>query len=185
MKKRKVAVVVNQELNAPMVNNVVTYIGLGSNLNEPKEQLLTAIEALKKLPVSTFLSCSSFYRSKALTLTDDVDTPDYLNAVVAIETQLDPLSLLDELQAIEFAQGRRRNGERWAARTLDLDILLYANDTIENERLTVPHQQMCLRDFVLLPLAEIAPEVVIAGKGHISSCFAGCQKTVLEKIPSS
>jgi len=183
MKKRKVAVVVNQELNVPMVNKVVSYIGLGSNLNEPREQLITAIAAIKKLPASSFLSCSSFYRSKAVTLTDDVDAPDYLNAVVAIETQLDPLGLLDELQAIEFSQGRRRNGERWAARTLDLDILLYADDAIENERLIIPHQQMCLRDFVLLPLAEIAPEIVIAGKGHISSYFEGCQKNVLEKIP--
>ena len=160
---------------------VISYIGLGSNLDGPMQQLSNAIEALRSLPRTTFVSCSSFYCSKALTLTDDSVAPDYLNAVAAIETNLDAVTLLDELQAIEFSQGRRRDGERWASRSLDLDILLYGNETIASERLTVPHPEMCQRDFVLLPLVEIAPELVITGQGSISSCLETCPKTILEK----
>lgn len=181
MRIKKVAVVASQELNVLMAE-VISYIGLGSNLDEPVQQLSNAIEALKNLPQTTLAACSSFYRSKALTLDNSV-APDYLNAVVAIETELDAITLLDELQAIEFAQGRRRNGERWASRPLDLDILLYGNKSITSERLTVPHSEMCQRDFVLAPLAEIATELVIVGKGSVSSCLADCPQTILEKMP--
>lgn len=162
---------------------VICYIGLGSNLDGPMQQLANAIEALRNLPRTTFVSCSSFYCSKALTLIDDSVAPDYLNAVAAIETDLDAVTLLDKLQAIEFSQGRRRDGERWASRSLDLDILLYGNETIANERLTVPHPEICQRDFVLLPLVEIAPELVITGQGSASSCLETCPKTILEKLP--
>ena len=182
MKIRKVAVVVNQKQNSPRAE-VVSYIGLGSNLDGPMQQLSNAIDALRNLPQTSFVSCSSFYCSKALTLTNDSVAPDYLNAVVAIKTDLDVVTLLDELQAIEFSQGRRRDGERWASRSLDLDILLYGNDAIANERLTVPHPEICQRDFVLLPLLEIAPELVITGQRDISSCLETCPKTILEKLP--
>ena len=162
---------------------VISYIGLGSNLDGPMQQLSNAIEALRNLPRTTFVSCSSFYCSKALTLTDDSVSPDYLNAVAAIETDLDAVTLLNELQAIEFSQGRRRDGERWASRSLDLDILLYGNEIIASERLTVPHPEICQRDFVLLPLVEIAPELVITGQESTSSCLETCPKTILEKFP--
>jgi len=162
---------------------VISYIGLGSNLDGPMQQLSNAIKALRNLPRTTFVSCSSFYCSKALTLTTDSVAPDYLNAVAVIKTGLDAVALLDELQAIEFSQGRRRDGERWASRPLDLDILLYGNDTIASERLTVPHPEICQRDFVLLPLLEIAPELVITGQGSATSCLEYCPKTILEKLP--
>ncbi|MCK4742367.1 MAG: 2-amino-4-hydroxy-6-hydroxymethyldihydropteridine diphosphokinase [Sulfuriflexus sp.] len=163
--------------------DVISYIGLGSNLEGPVQQLSNALEALRQLPQTTFVSCSSFYSSKALTLNDDSVAPDYLNAVAVIETGLDAVTLLDELQAIEFSQGRRRDGERWASRPLDLDILLYGNESIATERLTVPHPEICQRDFVLQPLAEVAPELVITGQGSISSCLDACPKMILEKSP--
>lgn len=162
---------------------VISYIGLGSNLDGPKQQLSNAVEALRNLPQTSFVSCSSFYCSKALTLTDDSAAPDYLNAVAVIKTDLDSIALLDALQAIEFSQGRRRDGERWASRSLDLDILLYGNEIITSERLTVPHPEICQRDFVLLPLQEIAPDLVITGQGDISSCLETCPKTILEQLP--
>jgi len=162
---------------------VISYIGLGSNQDGPAEQLINAIEAIKKLPQSTFLACSSFYRSKALTLTNDDVAPDYLNAVVSIKTSLEPHHLLDLLQEIESMQGRVRSEQRWQSRPLDLDILLYADISIADERLTIPHTEMSQRDFVLLPLTEIAPDVMITGKGSVSSCLASCQQMVFEKTP--
>ena len=173
---------VNQKPNV-LMPDVICYIGLGSNLNEPEQQLSSALDALRNLPQTVLTACSSFYRSKALTLNADISAPDYLNAVAMIETGLNALTLLDKLQAIEFAQGRRRSGERWESRQLDLDILLYADESITNERLTVPHPEMCQRDFVLAPLAEIAPEIVIQGKENAASYLAACPKTILEKIP--
>jgi len=164
------------------MDKVITYIGLGSNLEQPAQQLVNAIETIKKLPQTNFIASSSFYRSKALTL-DNEPAPDYLNAVVAIETNIDPLSLLDDLQAIEFAQGRIRTEKRWESRPLDLDILLYGNDVINNDRLTIPHAEINKRDFVLVPLVEISPDLEIPKLGKASECLAACQKTVLEKLP--
>jgi len=165
--------------------NVISYIGLGSNLDGPTQQLSNALVAISNLPDTRLISCSSFYRSTALTLDGDSSVPDYINAVVSIETGLDALTLLDALQEIEFSQGRRRTGKRWVARQLDLDILLYGDEFIADERLNVPHPQMCLRDFVLAPLAEIAPELMIPGKGSISSCLAVCSQTIVDVIPDS
>ncbi len=163
------------------MDKVITYIGLGSNLQQPAQQLVNAIEAIKKLPQTNFIASSCFYRSKALTL-DHEPTPDYLNAVVAIETQINPLSLLDDLQAIEFSQGRIRTEKRWQSRPLDLDILLYGNDVINNERLTIPHAEISRRDFVLVPLVEIAPDLEVPGLGKASGYLASCQETGLEKL---
>jgi len=162
---------------------VVVYIGLGSNLEQPAQQLVNALQAIKKLPQTRFISSSSFYCSKALTLGKNSSAPDYLNAVVSIETQLDPLSLLDDLQAIEFAQGRVRTEQRWESRPLDLDILLYGDETISNERLTVPHPEITKRDFVLVPLAEIDDKLVIPDRGKIEEYLESCEQTLLEKIP--
>lgn len=163
---------------------VIAYIGLGSNLEQPAQQLVNAVEAIKKLPQSKFISSSSFYRSKALTLDENSSAPDYLNAVVSIETQLDPLSLLDDLQAIEFSQGRLRTEQRWESRPLDLDILLFGDEIISNQRLTVPHSEITKRDFVLVPLAEIDADLVIVGKGKIEGYLESCHQTLLEKLPS-
>ena len=89
------------------------------------------------------------------------DQPDYINAVVKIQTRLTPIQLLDCTQAIELEQGRVRKDERWGPRTLDLDIILYGNEVIDSERLTIPHYGMKEREFVLYPLAEIAPSITL------------------------
>ena len=135
----------------------IAYIALGSNLHTPLEQLKRALNALAQLPQTQLMAVSSFYRSKPL---GPQDQPDYLNAAVEISTALSPLALLDELQRIENEQGRVRL-RRWGERTLDLDILLYGDEIIQTERLTVPHYDMYNREFVLVPLAEIAPNLIL------------------------
>ena len=134
------------------------YIGLGANLDEPIKQLESAIEAIKALPKITIIKVSSFYGSKPM---GPQDQPDYVNAVLALTTSLAPLTLLDQLQKIELDAGRVRKDERWGARVLDLDILLFGEQIINNERLTVPHYGMKAREFVIYPLAEIAPELIL------------------------
>ena len=135
----------------------IAYIALGSNLHTPREQLKRALNALAQLPQTQLMAVSSFYRSKPL---GPQDQPDYLNATVEISTALSPLALLDELQRIENEQGRVRL-RRWGERTLDLDILLYGDEIIQSERLTVPHYDMHNREFVIIPLAEIAPNLIL------------------------
>jgi len=164
--------------------NITTYIGLGSNLEQPAQQLVNAIQALKNLPQSEFISSSCFYRSKALTMDGNSSTPDYLNAVALLKTKLDPDSLLDELQAIEFSQGRLRTDQRWESRPLDLDILLYGSKIINSERLTIPHSEMMQRDFVLVPLAEISPDLEIPEQGKVADYLQSCQQTLIEKMPA-
>ncbi|MFY1027409.1 2-amino-4-hydroxy-6-hydroxymethyldihydropteridine diphosphokinase [Actinobacillus seminis] len=133
------------------------YIALGSNLNQPKTQLDTALKALDRLPNSQLMAISSFYQSKPL---GPQNQPDYVNAVVCLRTELEPLVLLDALQQIEKEQGRVRR-RRWGERTLDLDILLYEDLQLHNERLTVPHYDMKNREFVIVPLYEIAPDLCL------------------------
>ena len=133
------------------------YIALGSNLANPQAQLTAALQALNQLSDSRLTAVSSFYQSKPL---GPQDQPDYVNAVACLETALAPLALLDELQRIEHEQGRVRL-RRWGERTLDLDILLYADHIIQSERLTVPHYDMHQREFVIIPLVEIAPHLVL------------------------
>lgn len=132
------------------------YLGLGANLHLPLQQLQQAVVALAALEHCQLQSVSSLYGSKPM---GPQDQPDYVNAVVAILTTLTAEQLLDQLQRIELEQGRQRKDERWGPRTLDLDILLFGNQTINTERLIVPHYGMKVREFVLYPLAELAPEL--------------------------
>ncbi|HAS61764.1 MAG TPA: 2-amino-4-hydroxy-6-hydroxymethyldihydropteridine diphosphokinase [Vibrio sp.] len=133
---------------------ITVYIAIGSNLADPVAQANVAIDALKQLPKSEFIQASKLYSSTPM---GPQNQPDYINAVVAIQTELTPFELLDCTQAIELEQGRVRKEERWGPRTLDLDILLYGNEVIDSERLIVPHYGMRDREFVLYPLSEIAP----------------------------
>ncbi|MDA0148643.1 2-amino-4-hydroxy-6-hydroxymethyldihydropteridine diphosphokinase [Vibrio sp. LaRot3] len=135
---------------------ITAYIAIGSNLADPVGQANDAIEALKSIPRSEFLCASQLYSSTPM---GPQDQPDYINAVAAIKTELTPLELLDCTQAIELEQGRVRKDERWGPRTLDLDIILYGNEVMDSERLTIPHYGMREREFVLYPLAEIAPNL--------------------------
>lgn len=136
----------------------IAYIGLGSNLSEPIKQVNIAIDEIKQIAKSEVLNISSLYLSKPM---GPQDQDDYINAVLALETTLSPLALLDALQSIENKAGRIRKENRWGARILDLDIILFGNEIINTERLTVPHYGMTEREFVLLPLAEIAADLIL------------------------
>lgn len=133
------------------------YIGLGSNLANPASQLARAVTALADLPQSTLVAQSPFYASRPV---GPQDQPDFVNGAVWLKTGLSPLALLDQLQAIEQAHGRERKWH-WGPRTLDLDLLLYGNDVIEQERLTVPHRELAKRDFVLQPLLDLNPHLAL------------------------
>ena len=134
----------------------IVYIGLGSNLSEPIKQVQSAITEIEKIAQSRVVTVSSIYLSKPM---GPQDQDDYINAVLALETPLSAIELLDALQAIENKAGRVRKENRWGARILDLDIILYSNDVIKSDRLVIPHYGMTEREFVLLPLAEIAPDL--------------------------
>jgi 2-amino-4-hydroxy-6-hydroxymethyldihydropteridine diphosphokinase len=169
----------------------IAYIGIGSNLAEPQNQVQQAIEELGDLPQSVCPHHSSLYRSAPLVLEKGAlekggmdkgqDQPDYINAVAELETGLSPLDLLHELQQLEALHNRIRT-ERWGPRTLDLDILLYDTRIIESPELTVPHPGLYERNFVLYPLAEIAPDLDVPGAGLLSELLGNCERGSLEKL---
>jgi 2-amino-4-hydroxy-6-hydroxymethyldihydropteridine diphosphokinase len=140
------------------------FLGLGANLSDPAGQVLTAIQALSDHPHCQLISASRLYASKPM---GPQDQPDYINAVVEIETTLSPLALLDLCQAIEQQQHRVRV-EHWGSRTLDIDILCYGTQMIDEPRLTIPHVGIAERDFVLLPWRDIAPNFVIPQLGRVA-----------------
>lgn len=155
------------------------YIGMGSNLADPAEQLRSAIAALGQLPQTSIVGVSAFYQSDSLL----PGQPRYTNAVAALDSALAPLDLLDALQAIENDQGRERL-QRWGPRTLDLDILLFGDRLIDEPRLKVPHYQMQERAFVLYPLAELAPaDLRLADGRTLTALLAACPFVGLERLP--
>jgi 2-amino-4-hydroxy-6-hydroxymethyldihydropteridine diphosphokinase len=152
------------------------FIGLGANLGDREAQVRRAIAALAELPGTRLLAASSLYRSAPVGVGAQ---PDFINAVAAIETQLAPRPLLEALLAAERRFGRRREFPG-APRTLDLDLLLYGDRVIAEPGLIVPHPRMHERAFVLAPLAEIAPDIAIPGKGSAGTLLRACadQKVV-------
>ncbi len=154
------------------------FIALGSNLDDPAAQVNRAVTALDTLPLTRVLKCSSLYRSAPVGY---LDQPDFINAVVQVETGLAPHALLDAMLALEQARGRTREFPN-APRTLDLDLLLYDDRVLHEHGLTLPHPQMQLRAFVLQPLLEIAPECVIPGLGAAAEAASQCKDQQLEKI---
>ncbi|MCA9018222.1 MAG: 2-amino-4-hydroxy-6-hydroxymethyldihydropteridine diphosphokinase, partial [Planctomycetaceae bacterium] len=147
-------------MNSAIRKGLVTaYIGLGSNLDDPMQQVLTACDELKQLSESSLLVCSSLYRSPPMGPTDQ---PDYINAVAAVETTLEPHKLLAQLQAIEHRHGRVRE-RRWGARTLDMDLLIYGDQILSDATLILPHPGLAERAFVLYPLQEIARSLIVPG----------------------
>ena len=155
----------------------LVYIGLGSNLSDPQAQIISALSKLEQLTNCSVTQVSSLYFSRPM---GPQDQPDYMNAVVAMETNLAPLALLDQLQNIENEAGRVRKDNRWGARVLDLDILLIDNITINSERLTVPHYGLKRREFVLLPLAEIAPNLLLPDGVKVSQLANQIEKNGLK-----
>ncbi|WP_283130000.1 2-amino-4-hydroxy-6-hydroxymethyldihydropteridine diphosphokinase [Enterovibrio norvegicus] len=155
------------------------YIAIGSNLGNPVEKASLAIDALKQLPNTQFVCCSSLYSSKPM---GPSHQPDYVNAVAIVDTLLEPLDLLDQTQRIELEFGRERKDERWGPRTLDLDILLFGDLQINSERLTVPHYGMKVREFVLYPLAEITPDLHLPDGSAVTDLVAVVDKNGLTAI---
>ena len=157
----------------------IAYIGLGSNLATPEAQINTARNAITALPEVSEDAFSSLYRSPPM---GPQDQPDYINAVMAITTDLSAIQLLRRLQQIELDHGRVRKDERWGARTLDLDILLYGQQMIDQPDLIVPHYGLKERAFVLYPLQEIAPELEVPGQGTMTELLASCPLDGLVKL---
>jgi len=162
---------------------IIAYIGLGSNLGgdfvSPKQNIASAIEALGEIQSTQMISASSLYESKPV---GPQDQGDYINAVVKLETDLNATELLNSLQTIENDHGRERK-QHWGPRTLDLDILLFGDQIIKNERLTVPHSEICNRPFVLVPLAEIEPDCVIPEKGLVNDLISKLDIAGLKVMP--
>jgi len=138
------------------------FIGLGGNQGEPVTQMIAALDALDQLTDVEVTTVSSLYRSEPVGYQNQ---DDFFNAVATLVTSLEPLTLLDELLGLEREIGRVRDGPRFGPRVIDLDLLLYDDSIIDMPRLQVPHPRMAQRRFVLQPLLEIAPDIVIPGSG--------------------
>ncbi|MGH8413597.1 MAG: 2-amino-4-hydroxy-6-hydroxymethyldihydropteridine diphosphokinase [Gammaproteobacteria bacterium] len=165
------------------MSGVRVYVGLGSNLDDPAAQIKRAFVELAEPPQTRVLAQSHLYKSKPL---GPQDQPDYLNAVAVLETQLEPLDLLHGLRALEERHGRRRAGERhWGPRSLDLDILVYGDIRMQTPELTLPHPGVHARSFVLYPLAEVAPALVIPGHGPVQSLRDHCHAPAIERVEES
>ena len=156
----------------------IAYIGLGSNLAEPQSQVESALGELDALPRTRVVARSSLYRTAPLGFAPQ---PDFVNAVAAVDTLLGARELLHELQALEAAHQRRRSFAN-APRTLDLDLLLFGDECIADAELVVPHPRMHERAFVLAPLAEIAPDAMIAGRGAARHLLERCRDQKIERI---
>jgi 2-amino-4-hydroxy-6-hydroxymethyldihydropteridine diphosphokinase len=161
------------------LNAVTAYVGLGSNLDDPGAHVLRALEDLAALRQTRCLARSSLYRSPPM---GPSDQPDYINAVAVLQTGLSARRLLEDLLEIERRHGRLRNGERWGPRTLDLDLLVYGEVCMDQPGLRVPHPGIAQRSFVVFPLAEVAPGLLIPGLGAVEELVAGCPRDGLERV---
>ena len=164
----------------PCSGGVVVYVGLGSNLDDPVDQVARALDELGEIPESCCFACSRLYNSPPI---GPPGQPDYVNAAAGLTTRLDPHTFLSCLQEIEEAHGRTR-GVRWGPRTLDLDLLLYGERRIDTPDLQVPHPGLHRRPFVLLPLREIAPAGLhVPGLGVFGDIVAACPGPEGEVVP--
>jgi 2-amino-4-hydroxy-6-hydroxymethyldihydropteridine diphosphokinase len=160
-------------------NAVCAYIGLGSNLADPVAQLRAGVSALARLEQTRVETCSSFYRTAPVGRREQ---PDFINAVCRVRTKQAPAMLMRNLLEIERTHGRVREGDKGGPRTLDLDLLLYGNQTIHTAELTVPHPRLHERAFVLYPLHEIEPDLVIPGRGVLRELLASCAGQRVERL---
>ncbi len=141
------------------------YIGVGSNLEDPRTQVLTACARLAEVPRTRVVLTSRLYASRPF---GPVPQPDFVNAVAGVLTQLDPEALLAQLRALESAMGRSAERVRWGPRIIDLDLLAFSSERRSDPSLTLPHLGIVERNFVLYPLAEIAPELELPGLGRVA-----------------
>lgn len=155
------------------------YIGLGSNLDGPERQVRRGIAALRGLPQVESLRASALYRTAPW---GRLDQPPFINAVVEIETEMAPRTLLEALLDAERAAGRRRDGTLWGPRVLDLDVLLYGDACIDEPGLHLPHPRLHERAFVLLPLADLAPGLLVPGHGRVERLLSGVDCSGCERL---
>ena len=153
----------------------LAYIGLGANLDQPQQQLEQALVELAQLPYCRLVTQSSLYHSKPI---GPQDQPDYINAVALLETDLEPLALLDAVQQLEQDHGRIRK-RHWGERTLDLDNILIDQQIIKSERLTVPHPYAQQRSFVLVPLSEISPQLIFPDGKTLEQLLSGLDNDLI------
>lgn len=158
--------------------NVTVYIGLGSNLDNPRLQIEWALGALAHLPGSRFEAAAPCYQSRAL---GPGPQPDYINTVARLRATLAPLDLLRELQALETARGRTRD-QHWGPRTLDLDILLYGDLVLADQGLTLPHPRLTERAFVLLPLLDLDPDLILPDGTALARLLARVDRTGIVRL---
>jgi 2-amino-4-hydroxy-6-hydroxymethyldihydropteridine diphosphokinase len=154
-------------------------VGLGSNLDGPANQVETAFGLLEAIDRTTVVAKSSLYRSTPL---GGIEQPDFVNAAALLRTELAPRALLEELQAIERARGRERGELQWGPRVLDLDLLVYDGIALDEPGLTVPHPGIAARNFVLLPLREIAPDFRIPGLGRVRDLPVNTREPRISRI---
>lgn len=157
---------------------VDAFVGLGSNLERPEMQVRTALEALSTIPETRCVAHSALYLSPPM---GPRDQPDFVNAVAELLTGLSAEQLLAELLAIEDRHGRVR-GERWGPRILDLDLLLYGDTVMDTPGLVLPHPGVHDRSFVLVPLAELAPELIVPGHGPVQALVEKCPHAEVRRL---
>jgi len=162
-----------------MTSLVRVHVGMGSNLDDSPRHMDSALRELAVFASSARVDRSPLYRTAPM---GRADQADYLNAVARLETELGPLELLDALQAIERAHGRVRR-ERWGPRTLDLDLLMYGGQSIEQPRLRVPHPGLAERMFVIRPLLDLDPDAIVPGLGTIRELARTCPSWAMERVP--
>jgi 2-amino-4-hydroxy-6-hydroxymethyldihydropteridine diphosphokinase len=148
------------------------FVGLGSNLGDRESYLRRAIELLREEPGIDVVAVSTVRETEPV---DYLDQPRFLNAAALVETALAPRALLGRLLAVELALGRRREGVRFGPRTIDLDLLLYGDESVEESGLVVPHPRLTERRFVLEPLYELDPDLVVPGRGRVSDLLSALQ----------
>ena len=157
------------------------YVALGSNLDDPPAQVARAFSALEGLRGSRMVARSSLYRSRPF---GPVAQPDFVNAVAGLLTTLDAATMLAELKALEQHLGRERPVVRWGPRRIDLDLLVHGTTRIDEPQLQVPHPGLAERAFVLVPLAEIAPDLEVPGLGRVRSLLSRVDCAGLERVAS-
>jgi 2-amino-4-hydroxy-6-hydroxymethyldihydropteridine diphosphokinase len=154
------------------------FIALGSNLQDPAAQVSSALREIAELPGTRLLRHSSLYRTAPVGYDNQ---PDFINAAAEVSTTQQPLALLRALLGLEARHGRERPFAN-APRVLDLDLLIYDDQVMQTPELTLPHPRLYERGFVLFPLAEIAPDLDIPGKGRVSDLISACQDQGMEKM---
>jgi 2-amino-4-hydroxy-6-hydroxymethyldihydropteridine diphosphokinase len=145
------------------------YVGLGANLGPREVTLLRAVELLAAEPRIEVVAVSQLRDTEPV---GEIEQPEFLNGAVALETDLSPRELLDSLLRVERELGRRRDGTRWGPRTIDLDLLLYGSESVDEPGLRVPHPRLHERRFALEPLLDLDPELEIPGRGNVSDVLA-------------